>query len=225
MPGQAGRFGTRWRKWNCWNRRFGIATERQAGETGGLVPRERETLAKSGGLVPIRGEIRGLVPALGRISRFGTRKSVMRFSRPGVSSGCGNQIAEVGRNRGTKPPNLAMISEEICRRVPNRQSWHCVCEVSDVFHRFLALKGAHAQVGEGEGDGGAGEDGHDEVQVGIVGAGEGADSVHSGSRTSKTLPRFGTLCTSIVPPCSSTMRLQRAKPSPDPAAAWEESPW
>ena len=84
-------------------KRFGIFPRRRSGEMDDLVPGGGKFVARSGGLVSFRGEIGGLVPALGRISRFGTREGRAGESRPGVSPGTGNQIAEVGRNRGTKP--------------------------------------------------------------------------------------------------------------------------
>ena len=73
----------RWR-----DRRFGTALRENTGEIVRLVS--------------FRGKILSLVPALGRISRFGTCESRARESRPGISSGAGNQIAEVGGNQGTK---------------------------------------------------------------------------------------------------------------------------
>ena len=73
------------------------------GKMSDLVPGEGQFVAERSDLVLFRGEIRGLVPALGRISKFGTRKSRAGFSRPGISPSLGNQIAKVGRNRGTKP--------------------------------------------------------------------------------------------------------------------------
>lgn len=90
---------------------------------GDLVPRRAVFSAGSRGLVPFRGETSSLIPAVGRILRFGTRKSRPGKSRPGISPRPGNQIAEVGRNRGlnrtggTKSPVLG-------RGVPNAQSWH-----------------------------------------------------------------------------------------------------
>ena len=107
-------------RWAIW---YPMKKNRTA-EIGGLVPREGEMLAKSGGSVPFRGRIRGLVPALGRISRFGTRKGATRFSRPGVSPDPGNQIAEVGRNRGTKPRVLPESEPTWPLRVPNFKFCH-----------------------------------------------------------------------------------------------------
>ena len=75
--------------------------------------------AGSRGLVPFRGEISSLVPAVGRISRFGTRKSRPGKSRPGVSPDAGNQIAEVGRNRGTKPRDSPKFWARTGSGVPN----------------------------------------------------------------------------------------------------------
>lgn len=103
----------------CQDRRFGTAAERGGGEIGDLVPREEKILAKSRDLVPFRGKIRGLVPALGRISRFGTREGRSRASRPGVSPGPGNQIAEVDRNRDTKPRLSPKFGLKTDHGVPN----------------------------------------------------------------------------------------------------------
>lgn len=82
--------------------RFGTSPCRHLGKMGDLVPGEGESVAERGGLAPFRGRIRTLVPTLGRISKFGTCEGRAGFSRPGVSPSLGNQIAEVGRNRGTK---------------------------------------------------------------------------------------------------------------------------
>ena len=72
---------------------------------GGLVPRRAVFSAGSSGLVPFRGEISSLIPAVGRILRFGTRKSRPGKSRPDVSPRPGYQIPDLGR------------------WVPNAQSW------------------------------------------------------------------------------------------------------
>lgn len=91
---------------------------------GGLVPRRAVFSAGSSGLVPFRGEISSLIPAVGRILRFGTRKSHSGKSRPGISPDARNQIAEVGRNRGTKPRFLPEFHAKRLPRIPNRQLWH-----------------------------------------------------------------------------------------------------
>ena len=77
------------------------------------------------GIFPRRrsGEMGDLVPALGRISRFGTREGRAGESRPGVSPGTGNQIAEVGGNRGTKPRFLTEFGLETEPGVPNCRLW------------------------------------------------------------------------------------------------------
>ena len=46
-----------------------------------------------------------------------------------------------------------------------------------------------------------------------------------GMRTSKVDLLFGMLSTEMLPPCSSTMRLQSVSPRPLPSLAWLESPW
>lgn len=104
-------------------KRFGIFPRRRSGEMDDLVPGGGKFVARSGGLVSFRGEIGGLVPALGRISRFGTREGRAGESRPGVSPGTGNQIAEVGRNRGTKPRFLTEFGLETEPGVPNCRLW------------------------------------------------------------------------------------------------------
>lgn len=74
---------------------------------GGLVPRRAVFSAGSRGLVPFRGEISSLVPAVGRISRFGTRKAAQA-----------NRDQAFLRMRGTKSPKLAEIG------VPNLEIRH-----------------------------------------------------------------------------------------------------
>lgn len=105
------------------DRRFGTEPKRSVGKIGGLVPRREGILAKSRDLVPFSGEISSFVPTLGRISKFGTQKSRTAKLRPGISPSAGDQIAEVGRNQGTKPRFLPAPTAKEPPRVPNRRLW------------------------------------------------------------------------------------------------------
>lgn len=71
------------------------------------------------GLVPNGAKIASLVPALWQNGQFGTQNSGLQISRPGVSPSLGYQIAEIGRNRGTKPKVLPETARKSPRRVPN----------------------------------------------------------------------------------------------------------
>ena len=86
---------------------------------GGLVSRRAVFSAGSRGLVPFRGEISSLIPTVGRLLRFGTRKSRSGKSRPGISPDARNQIAEVGRNRGTKSRDLPKSEVQTTSGIPN----------------------------------------------------------------------------------------------------------
>lgn len=66
----AGRSGGALPKSELWYR-----ASRGAAKIAALVPRRSGIAVKSSGLVPFRGEIRGLIPAVWQISQFGTRES------------------------------------------------------------------------------------------------------------------------------------------------------
>ena len=61
----------------------------------------------------------GLIPALWRERRFGTREALTRLSLPGLSSGVRDQIADLGRKRGTKSPNLPILGRKKRSGIPN----------------------------------------------------------------------------------------------------------
>lgn len=100
------------------DRELGAETQGETGEIGSLVPGRDEILAKSRGLVSFCGESSSLVRAPGQISKFGTCESCPGESRPGISSDPRNQIAEVGRNRGTKPRFLPEFHAKRLPRIP-----------------------------------------------------------------------------------------------------------
>ena len=59
----------------CQNRSSGTVPRGEAAKIAALVPRSSGIAVKSSGLLPFRGEIRGLIPAVWQISQFGTRES------------------------------------------------------------------------------------------------------------------------------------------------------
>lgn len=102
----------RWR-----DRRFGTALRENTGEIVRLVS--------------FRGKILSLVPALGRISRFGTCESRARESRPGISSGC----REPNRRSRQKSGNQTSIS---ARATPPEEPNGLICQ--SCRHRRASLK-------------------------------------------------------------------------------------
>lgn len=111
---------------------------------GGLVPRRAVFSAGSRGLVPFRGEISSLVPAVGRISRFGTRRRAnlkvwypqkpLRQIATRHFSGCEEPNRRSWQKSGYQTSRFAIIrglnrtggtkSPVLGRGVPNAQSWH-----------------------------------------------------------------------------------------------------
>lgn len=83
----------------------------------GTSKRKRATISRS--LVSFSANMCGLIPALWRERRFGTREALTRLSLPGLSSGVGDQIADLGRKRGTKSPNLPILGRKKRSGIPN----------------------------------------------------------------------------------------------------------
>ena len=88
-------------------------------KTPRLVPPSGKGATISRSLVSFSANMRGLIPALWRERRFGTREALTRLSLPGLSSGVGDQIADLGRKRGTKSPNLPILGRKKRSGIPN----------------------------------------------------------------------------------------------------------
>lgn len=88
-------------------------------KTPRLVPPSGKGATISRSLVSFSANMCGLIPALWRERRFGTREALTRLSLPGLSSGVGDQIADLGRKRGTKSPNLPILGRKKRSGIPN----------------------------------------------------------------------------------------------------------